>query len=351
MPTNDLAKSSVHGPVHSVRTEHVNWDLTLERWTVPEYFGIVRFHPDGRIRETESHNRDGSIWRSSYIYDAAGRIQQEVQFGVNGVPSEKTVYSYDEAGRLLRIASEDRDGTQRESAAYNYGQDGKTTKVVFLPKLEPNVGYGIDSTEQSYDATGAPIIATRYERPGQPDETLFYDSDHRLLRRVIFTRDSTGRLMSEEVHLEGPIPSLDAVKELENAPEGTRKAMAAAFAKLFGPQRVMSSTTYSYDGKDRLLERRMRMGELGDHRTTYRYDERDRLVEESTENSSRQMRMDGAGNLLPTKETSNVQHLRFEYEYDPQGNWTDRVGCRRPEPNPNFERSHAVRREIGYYAS
>jgi hypothetical protein len=348
MPTNDLAQSSVHGPVRSVRTEHLTWDLTLEQWTAPKYFGIVRFRPDGRIGETESHNRDGSVSRSSYIYDTAGRIQQEVQFGVNGVPSGKTLYSYDEAGRLLRMASEDPHGTQRESEAYNYGQDGKTTKVVFLPKLEPNVGYGIDSTEQSYDATGAPIIATRYERPGQPDEKLFYDSDHRLLMRVIFTRDGTGRLMSEEMHREGAIPSLGAVKELENAPEGTREAMAAALAKLFGTQRC---TTYSYDGKGRLQERRMRMGELADHRTTYRYDDRDRLIEESTEHSSRRMRMDGAGNVLPTKETSKVQHMRFEYEYDAQGNWTERVVWLRPEPNPNFERSNATRREIGYYSS
>jgi hypothetical protein len=57
---NDLAKWSVHGPVETLRTEHVAWDLSLEQRKSPECFGIIRFHPDGRISDSESHNRGGS---------------------------------------------------------------------------------------------------------------------------------------------------------------------------------------------------------------------------------------------------------------------------------------------------
>ncbi len=351
MPTNDLARWGVHGPVHTLRTENVIWDLSLEQWKVPQHFGIVRFHPDGRITESEGHNADASVSRSSYTYDAAGRMQ-EVQFLLSGVPSGKTVYSYDEAGRLTRMVNVERDGTERESEAYSYGSDGKTTKVHFVPKLEPNVGFacGIDCTEQSYDATGAPIIATRYKHPGQPDELLFCDSDHRPLRRVVFTRDSAGRLISEELRLEEAIPFPGSIKELENAPQATRDALAAAFANLFGAQKVMSSTTYTYDERGRLLERRMRRGERGWSRTAYRYDDQDRLIEGTNEHTSRTMQMDGEGNSRPTRETSDVQHLRFEYEYDAQRNWTQRVVWSRLEPNADFERSNAARREITYYA-
>jgi hypothetical protein len=350
MPMNDLAKWNVHGPVQTLRIEHVEWDLSLEQWQTAEHFTLDRFHPGGRIGESESHNRDGSISRSSYAYDAVGRMQ-EAQFGMNGDPISKSIYSYDESGRLMRIVNVDRDGTQRESEAYSYGQDGKRTKVYFVPKQARDVGfsYGIEGTEMSYGATGAATITTRYEHRGQPDEVLFHDEDQSLLRRVIFTRDSTGRLMSEEMHLGEEMPFPDMEKERENAPEGARKAAAAAFAKLLGAQKAISSTTYKYDGKGRLLERRMRMWELGDHRTTFRYDNHDNPVEESIEDTSREMQIDEGGNLRPTNENTHIQHMCFEYRYDARGNWTERVVWSRLEPNPNFQRSNVARREITYY--
>jgi hypothetical protein len=85
MPMSDLATWNVHGPVHTLRTEHAEWDLSLERWQAARYFTLVRFHPDGRISESESHNPDGSISRSSYAYDAVGRMQ-EARFGMNSDP-------------------------------------------------------------------------------------------------------------------------------------------------------------------------------------------------------------------------------------------------------------------------
>jgi len=34
-------------------------------------FSVVAFHPDGRIDEAEHHNADGSISRSTFLYDDA----------------------------------------------------------------------------------------------------------------------------------------------------------------------------------------------------------------------------------------------------------------------------------------
>ncbi|MGD0363083.1 MAG: hypothetical protein ABSC93_19555 [Bryobacteraceae bacterium] len=345
---NDLAKWDVHGAVETLRTEHVEWDLTLEQWKAAEYYGLVRFDADGRIVESESHNRDGSISGCRYIYDAAGRLQ-ELQSEAIGGPTGTSIYGYDESGRLLRIANVDADGTEHESETYSYGPDGKTTKTYFLPKLEPNVGfaYAIDTTEQSYSATGARSTATRYNGRGQPDEALFYDGEHRLLRRVTFTRDSAGRLISEDSYLGEALPFPDGVKELENAPEEVREAATAAFASLFGAGKVISSTTYSYDEKDRRVERRLRMSELGDHRVTYVYDDRDRVIEETCEDTSRRMQIGEEGTLQTMEETSHTQHLRFEYQEDVQGNWTEKIVWIRQEPN--FERSNATRRAITYY--
>ena len=157
---------------------------------------------------------------------------------------------------------------------------------------------------------------------------MFHDADQRLLRRVVFTRDGAGRLTKEELHLgeESPFPEI-----------------------LFGPNSVLSTTTYAYDAKGRILERRTRMGQIGEHRTTFRYDDRDNPTEETNEDISREMQIDDAGVLHTEKEKSSTQNVRLDYTYDARGNWQERIVWCRLEPNPNFERSNITRREITYY--
>ena len=217
--------------------------------------------------------------------------------------------------------------------------------------MEPNTGFGysIEGTEHSYGATDATTITTRYDDRGQPDEVLFSDEGHRVLRRVVFTRDGAGLLLKEEMHLDAEIPFLDTEKQLQNMPPDERDRAAAAFAKLFGPNHVMSSTTYAYDAKGRLLGRHSHMGGLGDDRTTFRYDDRDNPIEQTTEHTTREMNVDEEGRLQTTKEDSPTQTARFEYAYDAQGNWTEQVVWSRLEPNPNFQRLNVSRREITYY--
>ena len=324
-----LAEWNVHGDVHSIRTEFAEWDLSLEQWRPAQSFTIVRFHPDGTISENEHHNPDGTISQSSYHYDAAGRMQ-EARFGMNDGPVSRSLHFYDERGLLTRVVGVDPDGTEREAENHGYGQDGKRTKVYFVPKQLANAFmYAIEGTVQSYGAPGASTITTLYNDGGHPYEVLFHDADQRLLRRVAFTRDGTGRLITEEMRLgeESPFPEL-----------------------LFGPNSVLSTTMYVYDAKGRILQRRTRMGELGEHRTTFRYDDRDNPIEEIHEDISREIQIDEAGALHAAQEKSSTQNVRFDYTYDARGNWQERIVWCRLEPNPNFERSNITRREITYYA-
>jgi hypothetical protein len=249
---------------------------------------------------------------------------------MNDGPVGKSLYFYDDRERLTRVVDVHKDGTERESETYSYDQNGKRTKTYFVSKHLVNAFmYSIEGTTQSYGAEGASTITTRYDHRGKPDEVLFHDADQRLLRRVVFTRDGAGRLTTEELYLgeESPSPNI-----------------------VFGPNSVLSSTSYTYDAKGRILERRTRTGELGDHRTTFGYDEHGNPADESHEDISREMQIDEAGVLQAMKETSSTQNVRFEYQYDAQGNWQERVVWIRRVPNPNFERSNITRREITYYA-
>src|SRR5439155_14081472 len=45
------------------------------------------------------------------------------------------------------------------------------------------------------------------------------------------------------------------------------------------------------------------------------------------------------------------KQVRYKYQYDTHGNWTERVVSVRLEQNPDFQRSNIERRKISYYAS
>jgi hypothetical protein len=46
---------------------------------------------------------------------------------------------------------------------------------------------------------------------------------------------------------------------------------------------------------------------------------------------------------------ARVDHVRFEYQYDAYGNWTERVVWARMEPDSDERRSNIERRAITYY--
>ena len=125
--------------------------------------------------------------------------------------------------------------------------------------------------------------------------------------------------------------------------------MAELLAKVFGPSRSFSRTTYSYDEHGLPVERATEMGLLGGERSAFRYDAHGNPIEESTAQEDREFEADEQGELHVTKERSHTQHTRFQYQYDKQGNWTERVVWGRLEPNPNFERRNVERREITYH--
>ena len=50
---SDLENWKVHGPVHTLRTEFAEWDLSLEQWKAAQHSNLARFHPDGNQRKRD----------------------------------------------------------------------------------------------------------------------------------------------------------------------------------------------------------------------------------------------------------------------------------------------------------
>ena len=319
---SDVAKWKVSGPVETLRTELAMWDLNRQEWQPTRSFTVVSFRPDGKVSTNDFHNADGSI----------AHERAESNFWMNDGPARKVIYSYDGIGRHVRAVQVDPEGTQRDSETCSYDAAGRKTHMRFLDRAESNAAYGVEGTDHAYGGPAATTMTVAYDERDLPAEVRFHDGNRNLVRQVIFTRDSAGRLLSEEMRL-----------------SGVTLGPVANLATVLGPDLALSSTTYAYDSKSRIAERVNRMGRLGEHRTTYRYDDHDNPIEETTEDVSREANLDEDGTVQYSGDRVSIQHTRFEYRYDAHGNWTERIVLIRVEPNPDFQPSNVERRQITYH--
>jgi hypothetical protein len=337
---SDLATWNLQGPVHTLRVEHAEWDLAREEWQSSRHYGVYTFRPDGKTQESEHHNPDGSVVRSSHEYDESGRLL-EIRVGPPDSPAGRTIYRYDSSGRRIETVIVAADGTTRQSHVTRYDSTGRKITVLFLEPQEPGVtcGFDIESLARDEDC---------------PDELVVQDALGRVVSRSLFTRDSAGRLLTaSQLPAESWLQDIEKAIESENAEN--RDEQVAALRSIFGFGQPISTITYTYDEAGRLAERNVRMGPnigplgLGGHRTTYSYDENGVEVGNTTEDYPRRLGIDENGAPVVQAEESRRQDIHFEYCFDERRNWTERVTWSRLHPNPNFQRSSVERRQISYY--
>jgi hypothetical protein len=349
---NSLARWNLRGPVRSMRSEFAEWDIGEEHWGASRRSTIVHFRPDGSVDEQVDHNPNGSVSKQTYIYDEAGRLLI-ARFQLNDAPAGERVYRYDSQGRLSRTFSLDEKGVELELETYSYDSAGFKTKLQSVPKFESvacGVTYGVEGAEQSYTAQGVAKIVTSYDEREQPSEALFYDADQHVVLRVMLERDAAGRLLSEQAQFGDLSPFQMFGSDLPpETPAEEREAIAATIQQLFGARKTWAKTSYRYDDRGRRVECVRSLTDVHEERTTSQHDDNDNPALQITEGISRELRHDASGNLQPLDQTSSRREVRFDYKYDPQGNWTERVVSVRLEVNPEFQRSNIERRVIEYY--
>jgi hypothetical protein len=115
-----------------------------------------------------------------------------------------------------------------------------------------------------------------------PAEANFHDAHGGLIRRIVFSRDSDGHVLSEIVHFIGEDPfGRPTVDTDDDLPEKRAKT-APLLRRVFAGQ-VLSSVAYAYDSIGRLVERTIRVGVLVTERTTIQYDDFDNPIAEIRE--------------------------------------------------------------------
>jgi YD repeat-containing protein len=206
--------------------------------------------------------------------------------------------------------------------------------------------YGVEGTDVAYSAPGATTSTTIYDEHDRPSEVSFYDANNALVSRVKFSRDQDGRVRSERMEFAGPGALLGQAFDT-NVPSDERASMMELLKTVFDDQ-AFSVATYAYDEKGRRVETIRRMGKLSEERVTVRYDDFDNPVGEVRSDVNREMRM-GDGVVKTEERPSHVQHVRFEYQYDVHGNWTERIVWQRMEPSTDERPSNVERRTIAYH--
>lgn len=351
---SDLENYKVHGPVKTLKSESATWDKERQDWEPAWRNSEVSFRPDGAIAGQEEHFLNGSVAHSLWVYDDAGR-KSESKSWMNDGPANRTVYHYDETGRPKRTTYLGSDGTEKEVDTFQYDADGRKIKVHTLPRevsggcnaegaCTTSVAYSIEGSDSACGAPGAATMTVEYDDKDLPVKVSFHDASQRAISSVVMVRDGAGRLLYEEMR-PGEVSPFQNL--LDKAPPEQREQMAAAFKTAFSSG--ISNTTYLYDADGRLLKRETRMGGLGSNSTTFAYNEHGDPVEETTEDRNREGRIDETGAMSYSEDKVTVHHNRFEYRYDANGNWTEKIVLYRLETGESFERSNVERRVITYY--
>jgi YD repeat-containing protein len=349
---SDLKGWQVHGPVRALRREHAEWDSTAGAWKAPRGITIVTFRPDGQIIASQFHNPDGSIAWWSCEYDSAGHMIETQSWINDESPRRRMRYAYDAGGRLVETVEIESDGTRRQAESYRYDANGRKTKVTTLAARGALAGVSVmesvEGSEQGYSAPGAVTRTAVFDEREQPVDVSFHDASGALVLHVTLGRDGEGRLISEEVHYGGELPFGPMDDKFAKASPEDRAALVAMLSAVF-TDKMSSSTTFAYDAKGRVLEQVRRMGRLSEERTTYRYDDHDNKIEEIMESRGRSAQGDEKGEVRFEEEKPRRQEYRFDYDYDPHGNWIARVASYRIDPAADFQRSNVERRTIEYY--
>jgi hypothetical protein len=346
---SDLAAWKVRGQVRTLRREFAEWNPSDETWGDAGGISKVTFRRDGQVSEGESQNPDGSVARWDRVFDDSGRVIESRDWTDDG-PRTRRLYSYDARGRPAETLCVTPDGTRRQIETYRYTGTGRKTRISHLAAEQLGMridGYGIEGTNFMYGAPDAATLTTVYDERELPVEATFHDANGDVVRRIVFSRDSEGHVLTEVVLFGGETPFPGMLNHPDDVPLEARTQMAAVLKTVFA-DRIFSSVAYAYDPQGRLVERILRMGALSEERTTFQHDDHDNPIAESSERRDREMGIkDGAAHTKENKPRGH--HLRFDLQYDSRGNWIERVVWSRIGSQTEFQRSNIERRTITYY--
>lgn len=300
------------------------------------------FDEEGRVIETRMRNPGAAGWVSRTLYDSSGKFLKHA-WGNVGDPITESVYSYDNQGRLLTVTNS---AKPQNPISFQYDDGGRKTKLqVSLPEdYRPNTAHAgtpFSVADSAPNLPGGGSATTFYDEQDRPTEVHIRDAQGELVSRAVRTYDKDGRVSEEHTicdHPEKMFPSevyADVLKAGVSIEEFRRQMM-----ELMGGHAGPSSIAYIYDAKGRVTQIRRRIFNH-EHTTEIAYNEHgDKAVEI-------ERRANVGGEDRPG--LPSYSEVRYSYQYDNRGNWTEETVSYRSSPDEAFTSSTARRRQLTYY--
>ena len=206
-------------------------------------------------------------------------------------------------------------------------------------------------------------ITTIYDGNDQPTEAQIRDGEGRIVTTFVRTYDANGRILEEKQILENPV-SLMADKLAAEQPPFNAAQLEAVnrIMKSMLSGRSGTGITYAYDAQGRVTEMRDR-NRWFDKVTIVSYNEhgdknaqRETMTENSAGPGFAEYSIGEDGTLtpdIPANEPTELpdrfpseNEVRYEYEYDSYGNWTQQTENHGYGPDtPSYVRH----RKLTYY--
>jgi hypothetical protein len=309
---------------------------------------IFHYRPDGRIAQQHYHNPDGSDWTSSYTYDIGERLREIENRDSKGSVS-RTIYQYDQTRRLQRVAVITADGAEDTAETFSYDDEHKTKTRYVLPTpgRPGSVAYSIEGSDAAVSVPGATSMTTMYDRHDRPVETLFHDSQKRVVSRFALRYDEAGRLVEETQtsEIEEKLPP-DMLAMLNPA---QIEAVKASFG--FGEGRQRWQRLHRYDNEGHRIETVSRLGTFDNEREIMAYNQHGDVSETQSARDSKEISIDDEGRVVEPAEPRRAHNFeaRYSYQYDEHGNWIERVISIGWESDKPFTVSSVDRRSLTYF--
>jgi YD repeat-containing protein len=261
---------------------------------------------------------------SEQEYAADGRLL--VWRGRLFTGSVESVFSYDATGKLIRVTSSG-SGVIDE---FHYDEEGKKTRIRTVPPRPSQEGKAtsveimFETTEEGDELTNGGSVTTRYNDDDQPIESLVRDAHGHLLTKIVHNYQN-GWLVSETLTRE----ALDLPKDFLQQPSGEQlseqeqRAMRAQIKELLSQHGLDTiERSYVYDNAGRVSRVTMQMGDIRTETSTSYNERGDKAVTVRNQSGSLGEPPDSP---KPAHIDSDRSEVRYFYEYDSHGNWTEKT--------------------------
>jgi len=163
----DASHWKLRGPVRSMRSEIAEWDDERAAWKEPRFVLFVVFDAAGRVTQMDQRGVNESVYRKTYAYDADGRVLEEAAGTAGERHDHVRRWTYDDHGRVSAVIGTGADGAPTLYQLCTYDEAGRRVERTTFPAGKTFSAYGIDGSEFSYGAPGAVSQTTYFDEGGK----------------------------------------------------------------------------------------------------------------------------------------------------------------------------------------